>query len=172
MKITADPVCAAAQQGRRHVETFVSDNGGLGNVFVYVKDGLGNYVLDPPTTGQNSIRTAASYGPHVFGVRVGQPIVEFVNSDSTAAQRARAAKTNREFNFGQPIQRQKTRSSSPREVMVPFKCDVHGWMKACAACSIILLCGHDRRRQFELKNVPPGIYTIEAWHEKLGRRSR
>jgi hypothetical protein len=24
---------------------------------------------------------------------------------------------------------------------------------------------------FELKNVPPGDYTVAAWHEKLGERT-
>jgi hypothetical protein len=26
--------------------------------------------------------------------------------------------------------------------------------------------------KFELKDVPPGTYTVEAWHEKLGTQSQ
>ena len=60
-----------------------------------------------------------------------QPL-EIVNSDDTHAQRARDAE-------GQPrIQRRpgdqgherSTKTFTSREVMVPFKCDVHGWMHA------------------------------------------
>ena len=56
-----------------------------------------------------------------------------------------------------------------REVMVPFKCDVHGWMNAYAGVLdhpyfAVTTSGG----RFELKNLPAGTYTIEAWHERLG----
>jgi hypothetical protein len=60
-----------------------------------------------------------------------------------------------------------------REVMVPFKCDVHGWMHAYAGVLdhpyFAVTSGGGR---FELQNVPPGTHTIEAWHEKLGARTQ
>ena len=37
-----------------------SDGKSLGNVFVYVKDGLGNYMYDPPTESPRSIRRTAA----------------------------------------------------------------------------------------------------------------
>ena len=41
----------------------------------------------------------------------------------------RSPNVNREFNFGQHIKGMKnTEVFTAREVMVPFKCDVHGWM--------------------------------------------
>ena len=60
-----------------------------------------------------------------------------------------------------------------REVMVPFKCDVHGWMSAYAGVLdhpyFAVTTGGGR---FELKNLPPGTYTIEAWHERLGTQTQ
>ena len=53
--------------------------------------------------------------------------------------------------------------------MVPFKCDVHGWMNAYVGVldhPYFAITGKDGK--FELKTLPPGTYTIEAWHEKLG----
>jgi galactose mutarotase-like enzyme len=53
--------------------------------------------------------------------------------------------------------------------MVPFKCDVHGWMNAyvgIVAHPYFAVTGKDGK--FDLKTLPPGTYTIEAWHEKLG----
>jgi hypothetical protein len=53
--------------------------------------------------------------------------------------------------------------------MVPFKCDVHGWMNAYVGVldhPYFAVTGKDGK--FDLKTVPPGTYTIEAWHEKLG----
>ena len=70
------------------------------------------------------------YRPHVFGVQVGQP-VEILNSDGTLHNIHALPKTNQEFNVGQPIQGLRhTHTFSTKEVMVPFKCDVHKWMNA------------------------------------------
>ena len=56
------------------------------------------------------------------------------------------------------------------EVMVRLKCDVHGWMSAYAGVLehpyFAVTSGGGK---FELKNVPAGSYTVEAWHEKLGQ---
>ena len=52
---------------------------------------------------------------------------------------------------------------------MPFKCDVHGWMNAYVGVldhPYFATTGADGT--FELKTLPPGTYTIEAWHEKLG----
>ena len=53
--------------------------------------------------------------------------------------------------------------------MVPFKCDVHGWMNAyVGVLDHPYFAVTDKDGKFELKSLPPGTYTIEAWHEKLG----
>ena len=45
IKMSADPFCAAQNPNGATFENFVVDNGGLENVFVYVKDGLGELLL-------------------------------------------------------------------------------------------------------------------------------
>ena len=55
------------------------------------------------------------------------------------------------------------------DVIIPFKCDVHGWMNAYVGVldhPYFAVTGPDGT--FDLKTLPPGTYTIEAWHEKLG----
>jgi plastocyanin len=173
IKMDGDPKCERAHKDGADAQTYVGENGGVGNVFVYVKDGLGKYYFDVPSEPVTLDQEGCMYKPHVFGVRVGQN-VEFVNSDPTGHNVHALPNVNQEFNFGQPIQRQRdTRFFTAPEVMVRFKCDLHPWMSAYAGVldhpyfAVTSPAG-----QFELKDVPAGTYTIEAWHEKLGSQTQ
>jgi plastocyanin len=169
IKMNADPVCVKANSSPQFQETYSVADGKLANVFVYVKDGLGNYVFDTPTEAAKIDQMNCRYHPHVFGMRVGQKL-EIVNSDPTLHNIHALPKTNAEFNTGQPIKDMKTEHTfTAKEVMVPFKCDVHGWMNAYVGVvdhPYFATTGADGT--FDLKSLPPGTYTIEAWHEKLG----
>ena len=171
IKMNADPVCVKENKTPQFQETYMvaSDGKGLENVFVYVKDGLGNYVFDTPTDPAKIDQKECRYHPHVFGMRVGQPL-EIVNSDPTLHNIHALPKGNQEFNTGQPIQGMKTTHTfTAKEVMVPFKCDVHGWMNAyVGVLDHPYFAVTDKDGKFELKSLPAGTYTIEAWHEKLG----
>jgi plastocyanin len=171
IKMNADPVCAKSVSGTQMMETYVvgPDGKSLGNVFVYVKEGLAGYKFDAPTTPVTIDQKECRYHPHVFGMQVGQPL-EILNSDPTLHNIHAVAKNNREFNNGQPIQNMKTTHTfTAPEVMVPFKCDVHGWMNAfVGVLDHPYFAVTDTTGGFTLKSLPPGTYTIEAWHEKLG----
>ena len=169
IKMNADPVCVKENTTPQFQETYMVADGHLANVFVYVKDGLGNYVFDTPTESAKIDQKNCRYHPHVFGVRVNQPI-EILNSDPTLHNIHALPKSNQEFNNGQPIQGMKmSHTFTAKEVMVPFKCDVHGWMNAyVGVLDHPYFATTDMDGKFELKSLPPGTYTIEAWHEKLG----
>jgi plastocyanin len=171
IKMNADPVCVKENATPQFQETYTvgADGKSLANVFVYVKDGLGNYTYDPPTGTAQIDQKNCRYHPHVFGMRVGQSL-EIVNSDPTLHNIHALPKGNQEFNTGQPIQGMKTNHTfTAKEVMVPFKCDVHGWMNAyVGVLDHPYFATTDENGKFELKGLPPGTYTIEAWHEKLG----
>src|SRR6266550_551436 len=146
IKMNADPVCMRENKSPQFQETYTvgSDGKSLANVFVYVKDGLGIYVYDTPTEPATIDQKECRYHPHVFGMRVGQPM--------------QGMKTTHTF--------------TAKEVMVPFKCDVHGWMNAyVGVLDHPYYAVTDKDGKFELKDVPPGTYTIEAWHEKSGAQT-
>ena len=169
VKLAGDPYCAGQHPNGDTLETFVTSGGGLENVFVYVKDGLGNYYFEPPTAPAKLDQQGCRYVPHVLGVRTGQPL-EISNSDETMHNVHAMPGSNREFNVSQVIKNQvDKRTFSAREVMVPFKCDVHGWMLAYVGVMDhpYFAVTHEGGA-FELKHLPAGTYTIEAWHEKLG----
>jgi plastocyanin len=173
IKMTADPACLKANPNGATAETFMVADGGLDNVFVYVKDGLGNYYFEVPKEPVKMDQNGCRYAPHVFGIRVGQPL-EIVNSDSTMHNVHAMPQANQEFNFAQQIAGMKSQKTfTAKEVMVRFKCDVHGWMSAYAG-----VLDHPyfavtaKGGRFELKDLPAGTYTIEAWHERLGTQSQ
>jgi plastocyanin len=171
LKMASDPACGTAEV---RAENYVAENGALQNVFVHIKDGLGNkYIFDTPTEPAKLDQKGCRYVPHVLGVRVSQPL-EVINSDQTLHNVHGMPKTNREFNHGQPIAGMKnTVTFSSPEVMVPFKCDVHAWMLAYVGVvphPYFAVTG--KEGTFELQTIPPGTYTIEAWHEKLGRQTQ
>ena len=174
IKMNSDQVCMREASGAQAQETFVVGDGGtLQNVFVYVKEGLGDRQFDTPTEAVKLDQDGCRYHPHVFGIRVGQPL-EIINSDATLHNIHALPKANQEFNTGQPVQGMKyTHSFTAKEVMVPFKCDVHGWMNAYAGVldhPYFAITGNNGT--FELKTLPAGNYVIEAWHEKLGAQTQ
>jgi plastocyanin len=173
LKMGSDPYCSRESPPGATSEAFAVQDGGLDNVFVYVKDGLGDYQFDVPSEPVTLDQKGCRYAPHVFGVRAGQPI-EISNSDQTLHNVHALAQINQEFNIGQAMAGMKnTRTFTVPEVMVTFKCDVHGWMNAYAgvmAHPYFAVTSSGGR--FELKNLPSGTYTIEAWHEKLGTRAQ
>ena len=171
--MSADPFCIRANQGGAAFESYVVADGGLGNVFVYIKDGVGNYWVDVPSDPVKLDQTGCRYTPHVLGVRVGQPL-DISNSDETMHNVHALAKVNRDFNFGQPIKGKTDRKTFDYpEVMVTLKCDVHSWMNAyVGVVNHPYFAVTANEGSFTLRDVPAGTYTIEAWHEKLGTQTQ
>ncbi len=171
--MSSDPYCARANQSGTASESVVAENGGLGNVFVNIKDGLGTYWVDVPREAVTLDQQGCRYAPHVLGVRAGQ-VLRISNSDATMHNVHALAPVNGDFNFSQPIKGQANdRIFKAPEMMVTFKCDVHAWMNAYVGVvnhPYFAVTSPDGR--FELKNVPAGTYTMEAWHEKLGLQTK
>lgn len=145
----------------------------LSNVFVYVSAGVpAGQTFPAPATPVVLDQSGCRYHPHVFGVRVGQP-VEIRNSDPVLHNIKAVAKKNRPFNVSQPTANMKTtRTFTAPEVMVNLECNVHGWMKAFVGVRpdpFFAVSGSDG--SFTIKDLPPGTYTIEAWHEKFGTQT-
>jgi plastocyanin len=170
--ISADPYCSGQNPNGVAVENLVADNGGLENVFVYVTDKF-DYYFEIPTTPVKLDQKGCHYLPHVLGVRVGQTLA-VSNSDDTMHNVHAMPRANPEWTKGQPLKNMvDERVFAAREVMVPFKCDVHNWMHAFVGVMDHPYFAVTRDGgKFELKNLPAGTYTVEAWHEKLGTRTQ
>jgi len=168
--MSEEPKCNEKHKTPATVQTVVGAAGVLGNVFVYVKSGLpatAKYAAPamPVVLDQNG----CEYTPHVLGILVGQNL-EIRNSDPVLHNIKAKAVKNRPFNISQPTAGMKTnRAFSAAEVMVALECNVHGWMTASLAVlphPFFATSGTDG--SFTIKGLPPGTYTLEAWHEKYG----
>ena len=89
VRMTADPLCMPEGGAARSQILLVGQNNELQNVFLYVKDGLGNRTFPAPKTPVLLDQKGCVYTPHVFGVQVGQPI-NISNSDPAVPVPARA----------------------------------------------------------------------------------
>ena len=170
----ADPVCMLQHKdGASTEEVVVNPNGTLKNVFVYVKQGLAaGQKFEAPKTPVVFDQKGCHYEPHVFGIQVNQPF-EIVNSDETLHNVHALPKNSKEFNLGMPLKGMKlTKTFTSPEIMVKVKCEVHPWMAAWGGVvdhPYFAVTGEDG--SFTIKDLPPGEYTIEAWHEKYGTQT-
>ena len=172
ISMDSDPYCEKQPQNKTET-VVVGEASGLQNVFVYVKDGLGDRVFPVPATAVVLDQKGCRYVPHVLGIQVGQPL-ELRSSDNTLHNIHAVPQQNREFNRALQLAAMKhTHTFSTKEVMVPFKCDVHKWMNAyVGVLDHPFYAVTAANGRFELKGLPPGTYTIEAWHEKLGTQTQ
>jgi hypothetical protein len=173
VRMAADPNCKPGPESLSET-IIVAEDRGLKNVFVHVKDGLGNAVYAAPTTPIKLDQVGCRYEPHVFGVFVGQPVA-ISNSDATLHNVHAIPKDNEEFNFGQQDNKAPiiTKTFSKPEIGVSFRCDVHGWMRSYAnVVTHPFFAVTKDDGTFEIKGLPAGTYTIEAWHERLGTQTQ
>jgi plastocyanin len=173
IQMGADPYCQSQHTTpATDEEAMVGPAGELANVIVWVKDVKGTF----PTPATHAVldQQGCQYHPHVTAVQVGQPI-DIKNSDATLHNVHAMPETNSQFNEGQPVQGMVSTKTFDKVEMKPFrvKCDVHGWMK-----SYMVVLPHPYHAvsatngTFSIANLPPGTYTLVAWHEKYGQQEQ
>jgi len=178
--MTMDPVCEM-KAGDNFAEQFVTKDGGLGNVFVYVKSGPAAAMQAAPGSGNRAgggpvvlDQRGCRYTPHVVAVMQGGE-VEFRNSDPTMhnIHTMPVVAGNEVIDVSQgPNGEPQRRVFGAPEVMLPVRCNNHPWMNAfidVSATPFFQVTGEDGR--FDLSGLPAGTYTLGAVHEKLGEQT-
>jgi plastocyanin len=169
-EVMKDPGCANCHAVAPPKEDLVVDaSGGVRWAVVYVRKGLPDgKTFEPPAEGVMIDQVGCTYVPHVAAAMVGQKVT-FRNGDPFIHNVQGLPFTNRGFNYGQP-----TKGSSndirftAQEVPVKVVCNVHPFM-AMYVCVLDhpFFAVTDATGKFELKNLPPGKYTLGVWHEKV-----
>ncbi len=161
------PECTTLAGGKTPKQELLVKDGRLRNAFVHIKQGLDpKYKWAIPTEEHVVSNQKCLYNPRVSGARTWQK-VKFLNQDAT------------QHNFrSDPWSR--TLSSQGQSVTIWYdkpqlaalRCDLHNWMLGhlwIMDHPYFGVTGEDGA--FEIKDVPPGDYTLEAWHETLGTQS-
>lgn len=169
ISMAADPSCANQHASPVMAQEIMADEkGDLQNVIVFVSEGLGDRTFDPPTQPVTVEQKGCIYQPHVLAVRANQKL-ELVNDDPTSHNIHPAPANNREWNKAEPPGSRLEDSFAREEIAIPVKCNVHPWMRAYIGVvghPFFAVTGDDG--SFTIKGLPPGTYTLEAWHEKYG----
>ncbi|MBI3855581.1 MAG: hypothetical protein HY293_07800 [Planctomycetes bacterium] len=165
--LTDDPPCCALHKDPPLKDDLViAEEGGVRWAFVYLKKGVQGQFQAPAKAVQID-QVGCTYTPHMVGVMPGQ-LLNFRSSDPMLHNIHGLPFVNPPFNFGLTQGAARGVKMTTQEVPVKVVCDVHPFM-ACYAGVVEhpFFAVTDAAGRFEIRNVPPGAYTLAVWHEKL-----
>jgi plastocyanin len=151
-------------------QSLVVNNGNLANAVVTITDIQKGKKIETKkvTLDQNG----CEYKPHVLAFPAGSS-VEILNPDGILHNVHSYSKVNSPFNQAQPKFKKTLDVKIDKPEVIEVKCDVHGWMHGwLVATENPYFAVTDNSGAFKLTDVPPGNYTVEVWHEKLGKNTQ
>lgn len=168
LEVTADPeVCGA--EPRFASDLLVAEgNDGVRYVAVWLSDIQEGKDWEARAEPRTLDQRGCSFVPHVLIVPAGEQFLTG-NRDGILHNIHTRSESNRPINRAQPsfVETLPMRLRYPGIVRV--ECDIHHWMRAW-----IVVAAHpyyavtESDGSFVLEGVPPGTYTLQVWHERLG----
>jgi plastocyanin len=153
-------------------ESVVVKNKRLVNVWVHVVKGApdSKAAADAPEVVVN--QTDCMYRPRVQFALVGQKVMA-KNGDPILHNVHTYLGPATLFNKGMPNAESKPVTHvAGKNGVIRWKCDVHDWMRAYIGVNknpFQAVTGDDGT--FKIDGIPPGAYTLEAWHEVFGAKT-
>ena len=151
-------------------QSLIVNGGNLVNAVVTITDiKKGKKIeLKKVTLDQNG----CEYKPHVVAFPAGST-VEILNPDGILHNIHSYSKVNSPFNQAQPKFKKTLDVKIEKPEVIQVKCDVHGWMAGwLVATENPYFAVTDNSGSFKLTDVPAGSYTVEVWHETLGKTTQ
>jgi hypothetical protein len=150
----------------------VGAGGGLENVIVYLKDITKGKAA--PSEPLALVNEHCMFSPRVQGAMVGESVKISSNDTVLHNTHPQNAETNATiYNVAWPFQGFSVTKPLPGSPgLIKIKCDAHEWMHAWIMeleHPYYATTGADGH--FTIKDVPPGTYTLVAWHEAAGEKS-
>jgi hypothetical protein len=169
--MSKEPSCAKQHATPATTENVLTGPGnGLENVVVFVSAGAPDE--NGPTQTVRFEQKGCQYTPHLLVFQLNQPL-EITNEDQTSHNIHPLPRSNREWNKSQPAGSPPISEKFDKPEFILVKCNIHAWMRGYFAVmknSHFTVTGSDGG--FKLPNLPPGTYTITAWHESYGQQSQ
>jgi Carboxypeptidase regulatory-like domain len=145
----------------------VGANKGLANTVVSVPGAKGTPKAVKATVDQHGCK----FVPHVTAMTPGE--LELKNSDDILHNIHTYSTANPSINKAQPKFKKVMTEKFEKPEFIKLTCDVHSWMLGWVAVMPNPFFGvTDGSGNAKIENVPPGKYTVEAWHETLGKQTK
>jgi plastocyanin len=169
--MSKEPSCKAQYPTPPTTESVVTGPANaLDNVVVYISAGADD--PNPPAQAVTFTQKGCRYIPHVIAMHTGQEL-DVLNADQTSHNIHPLAKVNREWNKSQPPGAPPIKDKFDAPEFISVKCNIHPWMHGWFA---VLKTNHysisSDGGDFTLPNLPPGKYTVTAWHEEYGTKTQ
>jgi len=169
--MSKEPSCAKQHATPVTTETVVTGaNNTLENVVVYISAGADD--ANAPAEAITFTQKGCQYLPHVLAMHTNQDF-KVVNDDQTSHNIHPLAKVNREWNKSQPPGSPPIDAKFDQPEFISVKCNIHPWMHGWF---VVLKTNHYSISKddggFSLPNLPPGKYTVTAWHEDYGTQTQ
>ena len=169
---SSDPACGTANS-ELYTEDVIIKAGKLANVLIYVQSGetLDWYTFDSPSTAVSLAHRGCQYVPHVMAMQL-QQTLKIANEDATTHNTHLGPKNSANSSESQaqnsaPLEK---KFRSP-EVAIPVRDNQHPWEKAyVAVLSHPFFAVTGQNGSYKITGLPPGQYTVVAWHEKFGEQ--
>lgn len=166
-----EPSCASQHATPATTETVVTGPGdALQYVVIYVS--AGGAAGAAPAAKVHYDQKGCTYIPHIAVMNVGQQL-EIANDDQTSHNIHPLSTVNPEWNKSQPPGSPPIEVKYDKPEFIPVKCNVHPWMHgyfAVLTTPYYAVSANDGT--FSLAGLPPGKYTLTAWHEKFGTQTQ
>ena len=145
----------------------VGSNKGLANAVVSVPGAKGTPKAVKATVDQHGCK----FVPHVTAMTPGE--LDLKNSDDILHNIHTYSTANASINKAQPKFKKVMTEKFEKPEMIKLTCDVHSWMLGWIAVMPSPFFGvTDANGVTKIDNVPPGKYTVEVWHETLGKQTK
>ena len=146
---------------------YLIKNRKIQNVVVFIKNiGAGAPAPRTPSVVNN---LKCAFVPHV-GVGFAGNQVIFTDSDPLFHNIHTYINGNTYYNIGLPFKGAKVTKILTRPGLIEITCDAHPWMKGWLyVFDNPYVSLTNAQGQFVIRDVPPGTYIVEAWHDALGR---
>ena len=171
LEVTKDQaVCGKVE----HLEEslLVGADKGVKNVVVNLGDPKDGKKMTVPPKNPAIDQNGCRFVPRIQIIPAGAS-VDIINDDGILHNIHTWSKDNPSFNKAQPKFKKVMTEKFDKPEIFRISCDVHSWMTGW-----LIIAGHpyyalsDNAGSFKIADVPAGTYTLEYWHEKLGKQTK